>query len=183
MSIVARNLIQWCMDCEAKHILTSGSDSTCLGEIWKSQNLYLPVWNVLSVISVNMDPPGCQIWSSSVNSLLWFLDFLASSGWPKLFHQPSNWSIQWPLTLLIRLTMRCELLPASVSPLSLSHVLMDGEELDDKQYIWFQGCQSPQFHSVNRIATKAHVESYSKPWASSSLHSLKPTEHRRWFVK
>jgi len=48
-------------------------------------------------------------------------------------------------------------LPASVSPLSWSHVLMDGEEHDEKRYIWCQGCRSPPFHSVNRIATKAHV--------------------------
>jgi len=33
------------------------------------------------------------------------------------------------------LTLRCELLPESVSRFSLSHVRMDCEELDDKRYI------------------------------------------------
>jgi len=48
-------------------------------------------------------------------------------------------------------------LPASVSTLSWSHELMDGEELDDKQYIGFQGCQFPQVSCVNRIAMNAKV--------------------------
>ena len=30
-----------------------------LGEIRKFESSQLPVWNVLSVVSVNMDPPGC----------------------------------------------------------------------------------------------------------------------------
>jgi len=30
--------------------------------------------------------------------------------------------------------------------------MMDGKELDDKQYIWCQGSRSLQFHSVNNIA-------------------------------
>ena len=51
----------------------------------------------------------------------------------------------------------CERVQASVSSLSWSHVLMDGEELDDKKYIWCQSCRSLQFRSVNRIATTAHV--------------------------
>jgi len=38
-----------------KHILMSGSDSMCLGEIRNVKSADLPVWNVLSVISVNMD--------------------------------------------------------------------------------------------------------------------------------
>jgi len=115
----------------AKQIVTWGSDYTCLGDIRNFQSPYLPVWNVLSVISVSMDIIGYQISFFSANLLLWFREFLVSSGWPKLFHPPSNWSIQWPLTLLIRVTLRCELLPASVSPLSWSRVLMDGEYLDD----------------------------------------------------
>jgi len=48
-------------------------------------------------------------------------------------------------------------LPASVCPLSWSHVQMDGEALDDTRYIACYGCQSPQFRSVNRITTKVHV--------------------------
>jgi hypothetical protein len=143
-------------------ILTWGSDSTSLGEIRKFQSPYLPVWKVWSVISVSMDLIGYQIPFFSAHILLWFRDFLVSSEWPKLFHPPSNWSIQWPLTLLIRLTWQCEVLAASVSPLSWSHDLMDGEERDDKRYIRCQGCLSPQFHSSNRIATKAHVKCYSK---------------------
>ena len=49
-----------------------------------------------------------------------------------MFHPPSNASIQFLLTRLIRLTLRCELLPVSVSPLSLCHVLMDSEDVGDK---------------------------------------------------
>jgi len=145
------------MEYVPKQILTWGSDSTCLGEIQKFQSPYLPVWNILSVISVSMDLIEYQVSFFSAHLLFWFRDFLVSPGWPKLFHPPSNWSIQWPLTLFIRLTLRCELLPARVSPLSWSHVLMNGEELDDTRYIWCQGCQSPQFRSANRIVTKAHV--------------------------
>jgi len=145
------------MEYVPKHILTWGSDSTCLGEIRKLHSPYLLVWNVLSIILVSMDSIGYQVWFFSAHLLLWFRDFLASSGWPKLFHPPSNWAIQWPLTVLIRLTLPRELLPTSVSPLSWSHVLMDGEELDDTRYISWQGCQSPQFRSANRIATTAHV--------------------------
>jgi len=33
----------------------------CAGEIRNFQSPSLPVWNVLSVISVNMDQCGCQI--------------------------------------------------------------------------------------------------------------------------
>jgi len=149
------------MEYMPKHILTSVSDSKCLGEIRKFHTTYLPVWNVLSVILVSMDSIGYQISFCSALLMLWFRDFLVSSGWPKLFHPPSNSSIEWTLTLLICLTLQCELLPASVSPLSWSHDLMDGEELDDTQYIWSQGCQSPQLHSANRIATKAHLENSS----------------------
>jgi len=145
------------MDYVLKQILMWGSNSTCLGEIRIFQSPYLPVWNVLSVISVSMDSIGYQISFFSAHLLLWFRDFLVSSGCPKLFHPPSNWSIQWHLTLEFRLTLRCEYLPASVSPLSWSHVLMDGEEIDDTRYIWTQGCQSPQFRSANRIAMMAHV--------------------------
>jgi len=145
------------MEYVPKQILPWGSDSTCLGESQKFQGPYLPVWNILSVISVSMDSIGYEISFFSAHLPLWLRDFLVSSGRPKLFHPPSNWSIQWPLTLLIRLTLWCELLPASVSPLSWSHDLMDGEERDDTQYIWCLGCQSPQFHSANRIATMAHV--------------------------
>jgi len=145
------------MEYVPKQILTWGSHSTCLCEIRKFHSPYLPVWNLLSVITVSMDSIGYQISFFSAHFLLWFRDFLVSSGWPKLFHPPLNSSIQWPLTLLISLTLQCELLPASVSPLSWSHVLMDGEELDDTWYIWCQGCQSPQCGSANRIATKAHV--------------------------
>jgi len=157
MTVVARDLISRSMEYVPKQILTWGSDSTCLGEIRKFQSPYLPVWNVLSVISVSMDLIWYQVSYFSAHLLLWFRNFLVSSEWPKLFHPPSNWSIQWPLTLLIRLTLWCELMPASVSPLSWSHVLMDGEELDDQRYIWCESCQSPQFRSANRIATMAHV--------------------------
>jgi len=37
-----------------KQILTSGSDSTCLGEIRQLQSPYLLVWSVLSVNNVNI---------------------------------------------------------------------------------------------------------------------------------
>jgi len=69
------------------------------------------------------------------------------------------------------------------SPLSWSHVLMDGEELDDIGYIWCQGCRSPQFRSVNGNTTKAYVSNHSKQQDVSNLQSLKPTHHRRRFVK
>ena len=137
-----------------KQIITWGSDSTCLGAIQECQSPYLPVWNILSVISVNMDLIGYHTSFSSAHLLLWFRNFLISSRWPTLFHPPSNWSIQWPLTLLICLTLRCELLRTSVSPLNLSHILMDGTELDYKWYIWIQGCQTPQFCSANRITNE-----------------------------
>jgi len=156
MTVIASDSISHAMEYGPKLMLTWGSASTCVGEIPKFQSPYLPVWNVLLVISVNMEYPVCQIWFDSANLLLWFLDFLASWGWPKLFTRPSNLSIQYPLTLFICLTLWCEHLPASVSPLSWSDVLMDGEELDDKRYIWCQDCRSPPFRSVNRIATKAH---------------------------
>ena len=42
----------------------------CLSEIQNFQSPYLPVSNVLSVISVNMDPTGYQISFSSVTLLL-----------------------------------------------------------------------------------------------------------------
>ena len=60
-TIVALDVIELFLECEPKQILPCGSDSTCLGEIWKFQSPYLPVWNVVSVIAVNMDPAGCQI--------------------------------------------------------------------------------------------------------------------------
>ena len=157
MTIAPHDLTSRSMEYEVKHILIWGSDSTCLGELRKFQSALLPVWNILSVTSINMYLTGYQIWYSSANFLLWFLDILASSGWPKLFHPPSNLSIQRPLTLFIRWSLRCDLLPAIISPCSWSHLLMDGEELDDKWYIWCQGCRSTQFHSIYKIATNAHV--------------------------
>ena len=42
----------------------------CLGEIRKFQSPYLPVWNVLSVISVSMDLIGYQISLFSAHLLL-----------------------------------------------------------------------------------------------------------------
>jgi len=92
-----------------KQIFTWGSDSTCLGEIRKFQSPYLPLWNVLSVIAVSMDWIGYQVTFFSAHLLLWFRDIFVSSGWPEMFHPPSNWSIQWTLTLLIHSTLRCEL--------------------------------------------------------------------------
>ena len=150
------------MEHEQKWIMTWGCDSMCHGEIWKFQSPSLPVWNVLCITSVNMSRRGCKIWSSSANLLLWFLGFHACSGWLKLFHQQSNRSIQWSLAVVVSLTLRCELFPASVSPMSYSHILMDCKEPDDKWYIWCHGCLSSQFSSVNRIATKAHVSNHSK---------------------
>jgi len=51
-------------------MLTCVSDSTCLGAIRKFQSPWLPVWNVLSVISVSMDQPGRQISFFSADVLL-----------------------------------------------------------------------------------------------------------------
>jgi hypothetical protein len=58
---------------------------------------------------------GYQISFSSAHLLLWFHYFLASPQRAKLFHQPSNKSIRWPLTLLVCVTLGCDLLPACVS--------------------------------------------------------------------
>jgi hypothetical protein len=61
MTIIARDLIWHTMQYDLKQILTSGSSSSCLGEIGKIQIPELPVSNILTVISVNMDQPGCQM--------------------------------------------------------------------------------------------------------------------------
>jgi len=61
MTIVAQDLISRSTEYVPKQTLTSGSDSTCLGEIRKFQSPLLPVWNFLSVILVNMELPGCRI--------------------------------------------------------------------------------------------------------------------------
>lgn len=37
------------------------------------------------------------------------------------------------------------------------HVLMNGEEPDDKEYQWFKDWQSPQFHWVYTITIHTHV--------------------------
>jgi len=55
MTVVAQDVLDRSMEYVPKQILKRGSNSTCLGEIRKFQSPYLPVWNVLSVISVNMD--------------------------------------------------------------------------------------------------------------------------------
>ena len=70
MTVVDQNLISRSMEYVPKQTLTSGSDSMCLGEIRMFQSAYLLVSNVLSVISVNMDQSGYQIWFSSANVLL-----------------------------------------------------------------------------------------------------------------
>jgi hypothetical protein len=49
-----------------------------------------------------------------------------------VFHQWLYLSIQKRPTLLVHLTYQCARLPASVSTWCWFHVLMDGEELDDK---------------------------------------------------
>jgi hypothetical protein len=69
----------------------------------------------------------------------------------------------------------------SDSQLSLSHVWIDGEVLGDKQYIWFQGCQSPQFRSGYKITTKECVYNFSSQSDISSQHSLKPRKRHAWF--
>ena len=105
---------------------------------------------------------NCQIWRFSANQLSYFLDCLVSSTWPKLFNRWLYLSIQILLTPLIGLTLQCALVPVTVSALSYSHVLMDGEELDDTRYICCQGCWSPQFHIGNRITTMECVQDFSK---------------------
>jgi hypothetical protein len=97
------------------------------------------------------------IWISFVNLQSVYLYYLYSWVWPKRFHRPSNRSVRLLLTLFNSLTLQCALLSASVCPFSWSHVLTDGEELDDKRYLYCQDSRSPQFRSVNRIPTKAHV--------------------------
>jgi len=61
MTVVAQDLISHSMEYVTKPITTCGIDSTCLGEIRKFESPLLPVWNVLSVIPVNMELPGCRI--------------------------------------------------------------------------------------------------------------------------
>jgi hypothetical protein len=162
MTCVGQNLIIRSMDCDLKQINTWGSNSTCLGDIRKLQSLYLPVCNVLSVLSINMDFTWSQFQFSSPNLLLWFLDFLASSGWPKLFH-PHFPPVHYVAFDSVNLCNCAKwTFPARVSLLSWSYVLMDGEELDHTRYIWSQSSCSHQFHNVNWIAKKAHVENYSK---------------------
>ena len=61
ITTTARDLIMSSVKYESKQIVTGDMDSTCLGEIPKFQSPYLPIWNVLSVISINMNQTGCQI--------------------------------------------------------------------------------------------------------------------------
>ena len=61
ITIVAHDLGWISLEYELKQILTCGSDCMCLGEIRKFQSPQLPVWNILSVILVNMGLSGCLI--------------------------------------------------------------------------------------------------------------------------
>jgi len=63
MTIITRGLIMYCVEYELNEILTSCSNSRCLGEIWQFVSYLLPVWCVLSVNSVNVD----ITWMSNMN--------------------------------------------------------------------------------------------------------------------
>ena len=110
----------------------------------------------LSVQSI-LIKPKYQMWLSFANLQLEFLELCMASPWAMLFRPLVKKSIRYFPTSWICLTRYGPLLPTSVSPLSWSQVLMDVEEVDGKRYRWCQGRQSPQFCSVNRIATKTPV--------------------------
>jgi len=61
MTMIALDLTYHSMEYEPKHILTGVYDPMWLGEIQKFPSPLLPVSKVLSVISVDMNQPGCQI--------------------------------------------------------------------------------------------------------------------------
>jgi len=94
MTIIALGLIWHSMEYEPKHILTWGSNSTCLGEIWLYQCLSLPVWRVWSGNPVNVNETWSEMWISFANWQLSFHDILASSVWLLLFHRPLNGPIR-----------------------------------------------------------------------------------------
>jgi len=77
----------------------------------------------------------CEIWKFFVNVQLQLLDFHICWEWPKIYHRPLNLSIKYLPTLFICLTLQLARLPASVFPLNWSQVLMDGKELEDRQYV------------------------------------------------
>jgi hypothetical protein len=54
---------------------------------------------------------------------------------------------------------------------------MDGNALDEKQYIWGQGCCSSPICSLNEIAVKVQIFNDSKQWHTLSPFSLNPTKH------
>jgi len=64
------------------------------------------------------------------------------------------------LTWVICLTLRCKYLPVKVSPLSWSHVMMDGKELDDNWYQCYQWCRS----SVSNGSTFGTSRFYRSVW-------------------
>jgi len=112
-----------------------------LGEIEKFHSSSLPIWSGLSDDLFIID----QIWMYDMN-FLWDLTFeiprlpghfkmtAAASSTVELANSVTSPSVN-SLNFGMWVTLGCELVPASVSPMSWSHVLMDGEELDEKQYI------------------------------------------------
>jgi len=55
MTIIAPDLMEHFMEYVLNEILTWGSHSRCLSEIWHFDNPSLPVWSLFSVVSVKID--------------------------------------------------------------------------------------------------------------------------------
>jgi len=137
MTVVAQGLRLRSKACELKQILTWGSDSRYLGEIRKLGSSLLPVW---TVVSVN----NAYISKTKLSNMNFFCDLTivipqlpCLCKMAMLFRQRLYLSIQKLPTVSIHLTLQRPLLIASVSTWSWSNALMDGEELDDKQYIYW----------------------------------------------
>jgi len=145
------------MEYEWKQDQTWGSDSTWVGEIRKFYSPSLPVWSVLLITLVNKDQP----WMSNMICLCKLAIVIPrlarllrmakdASSTAKLVNSVTSDSVNSFNFAMWDFARKC-------SPLSWSHVLMDGEELDDKQYIWCHGCRSPQFSSAKQITKNEQV--------------------------
>jgi len=123
------------MECNPKHILICGSDCRCLGEIRQFESPLLPVQNILLLNSVGI----LKTYILNLNFLceltigILELPFLLSMAKPvsstvELVNLVTSDTVDLFNLVMCASASKC-------LPIELVPFLMDGEELDDKQYI------------------------------------------------
>jgi hypothetical protein len=158
------------MEYKPNWILPCGCDPRCLGEIWQLESAVLPIWGILPDNSINID----MVHLSNINLLCklttLFSELRCFSSMAKavlltvvLLNSETSASV-------ISLNFTMCAFARSNSPFNWSHVLIDGDKLDNTRFICRQGCHSPQVCSTKWIAMKMNVYNHLKQYNPLTQH-------------